>query len=240
MYEESARVYDALLRHKDYAAASRVLCALVDRFAPRASSLLDVACGTGRHLSHLRERFTVEGLDSSPQMLAIARERCPGVPMHEGSLVEFDLGRRFDVVTCLFGSIAYAADAISLSRAVGCMAGHLAAGGVLVVEPWLSPERFVTGRLVFDSVNDADLKVARMYVTRQEGRASIFDSEYLVGTPGGVTSFRERQALGLFTDGEYRAAFAGAGLEVLDASGDLFGYGLYACGARADPPRGKG
>lgn len=240
MYDESARVYDALLRRKDYAMASRVLCALVDRFAPGASSLLDVACGTGRHLSHLREHFKVEGLDSSPQMLAVARERCPGVPMHEASLVEFDLGRRFDVVTCLFGSIAYAADAVSLARAVGCLTAHLAAGGVVVVEPWLSPERFVTGRLVFDSVNDADLKVARMYVTRTEDRVSIFDSEYLVGTPDGVRGFRERQALGLFTDDEYRAAFAGAGLEVLDASGDLFGYGLYVCGARADPPRVNG
>jgi SAM-dependent methyltransferase len=234
-FSESARFYDALNRHKDYAAAAAGLCQILARFVPGASSLLDVGCGTGRHLAHLRERFRVEGLDASAEMLAIARERCPGVPMHQGSLVDFAVGRRFDVVTCLFGSIAYAGDAISLGRAVRCMAGHLEAGGVLVVEPWVAPERFVAGRLVFDSVNDPDLKVARMYLTRQEGRLSIFDSEYLVGTADGITRFRERQELGLFTDAEYRSAFDEAGLDMLDSAGDLFGYGLYVCGAGADP-----
>ena len=38
--------------------------------APRASSLLDVGCGTGRHLELLRERYEVEGLDVSPAMLS--------------------------------------------------------------------------------------------------------------------------------------------------------------------------
>ena len=94
MFGSSARVYDALCRHKDYAGASATLCAIVDRFAPRASTLLDVGCGTGLHLAHLRERFGVEGLDSSPAMLDVARTRCPGVPLHQGSLVDFDLGRR--------------------------------------------------------------------------------------------------------------------------------------------------
>ena len=110
MFGQSARVYDALCRHKDYPSASAALCGIVDRLMPRASTLLDVGCGTGLHLSHLRERFNVEGLDLSQEMLEIARARCPGVPLHQGSLVEFSLGRRFDVVTCLFGSIAYVGD----------------------------------------------------------------------------------------------------------------------------------
>ena len=240
MFTESARVYDALCRHKDYAGAAATLSNILSRVAPHASSLLDVGCGTGRHLSYLREHFAVAGLDSSRQMLAIARQRCPGVPMYEASLVDFSLPRRFDVVTCLFGSIAYAGDIQNLRRAAQTMADHLEADGVLVVEPWLSPERFIAGRLVFDSADDPDLKVARMYVTRREERRSVFDSEYLVGTPDGVARFHERQALGLFTDAEYRSAFADAGLETIDTSGDLFGYGLYICGTRDAHPREKG
>ena len=116
-------------------------------------------------------------------MLAIARQRCPGVPMHEASLVDFSLPRRFDVVTCLFGSIAYAGDIQNLRRAAQTMADHLEADGVLVVEPWLSPERFIAGRLVFDSVDDPDLKVARMYVTRREGTTI----DLRLGVPGGHT-----------------------------------------------------
>jgi SAM-dependent methyltransferase len=232
MFGPSARVYDALCRHKDYAAASATLCAIVDRLAPDASTLLDVGCGTGLHLAHLRHRFGVEGLDSSQAMLDVARTRCPGVPLHQGSLVDFDLGRRFDVVTCLFGSIAYARDEPSLRRTARCLVRHLRPEGLVIVEPWVTPERFISGRLVLDTVNEPDLKVARMYVTERRDDVSIFDSSYLVGTPEGVESFRERQELGLFGDSSYRGAFAEAGLEVLDASGDLFGYGLYVCGIR--------
>jgi hypothetical protein len=100
---------------------------------------------------------------------------------------------------------------------------------MLVVEPWITPERFVSGRVVSDVVDDADLKVCRMYVTAAEGQVSVFESEYLVATPAGVRHFTERQELGLFSDQEYRAAFNTAGLEVMDASGNLFGYGLYVC-----------
>ena len=82
--------------------------------------------------------------------------------------------------------------------------------------------------------------VARMYVTRREGQVSVFDSDYLVGTPEGVSTFHERQALGLFTDAEYRDAFRDAALEVIDATGDLFGYGLYVCRAPGASTGAKG
>jgi SAM-dependent methyltransferase len=239
VFTESARVYDALCRHKDYASASAALCGIVARLMPHASTLLDVGCGTGLHLSHLRDRFNVEGLDLSEEMLEIARARCPGVPLHQGSLVEFNLGRRFDVVTCLFGSIAYVGDQEGLQRAVKRLVDHLQTGGLLIVEPWLMPERFVSGRLVLDTANDADLKVARMYVSERRGNMSIYDSTYLVGTAEGVTSFRERQEIGLFGDDVYRHAFSEGGLDVVDATGDLFGYGLYVCRS-ATASRGKG
>ena len=231
-FRQSARVYDALCRHKDYASASATLGGIVDRFAHHASTLLDVGCGTGLHLSNLRERFEVEGLDLSHEMLDVARARCPRVAFHQGSLVDFRLNRRFDVVTCLFGSIAYARDVANLRRAARTLADHVQPGGLVIVEPWVQPEWFITGRLVLDTVNDPDLKVARVYVTERRENVSVFDSTYVVGTPDGVTSFRECQELGLFTDDEYRDAFTEAGLTVIDASGDLFGYGLYVCRTR--------
>ena len=165
----SARVYDALNARKDYRQATRTLMQIVRHAVPDARSLLDVGCGTGRHLEHLRGRLDVEGLDLSRQMLAIARKRSPGVRFRQGTLVDFDLHRRFDVVTCLFGSIGYAKTLEGLRKAVRCMAHHLRPDGVLIVEPWVTPGRFITGRVVFDRVDDGDLKVARMYVTKRKG-----------------------------------------------------------------------
>jgi ubiquinone/menaquinone biosynthesis C-methylase UbiE len=67
MYKLSGRVYDALHdQFKNYATECKKLQAILQRYAPRAVSLLDVACGTGRHLECLREHYRVEGLDMSP------------------------------------------------------------------------------------------------------------------------------------------------------------------------------
>jgi SAM-dependent methyltransferase len=236
-YSRSARVYDALGKGKDYQRASRALVTAIRRVAPEARKLLDVGCGTGRHLEHLRRSFDVEGLDVSREMLAIAKARCPEMRFHRGTLVDFDLGRQFDVVTCLFGSIGYARTLARLRKAARCMARHLRPGGVLVVEPWVAPERFVTGRLVFDRVDEPALKVARMYVTSRRGAVSVFDSHYVVATPAGVEHFTERQELGLFTDAQYRSAFDDAGLSVVATTPDLFGYGVYVCRKGAEVTR---
>jgi len=225
-YRESAAVYDALCAHKDYAAAAAEIVDLVRGLNPDATTLLDVGCGTGRHLEHLRESFEVEGLDQSAQMLEIARARCPGVAFHRGDLRDFDLGRRFDAVCSLFGSIGFARTTDGLERAVAALARHLAPGGAAIVERWLTPEEFVDGRLTLDTSREPDRAVARMYVSRRDGRISIFASEYLIGTAAAVTRFTERLELGLFTLDEYRRAFDTSGLDVVETSAELFGYGV--------------
>jgi SAM-dependent methyltransferase len=193
--------------------------------APQARTLLDVACGTGQHLRYLQDDYTVEGLDLSPDMLAVARQCTPGVPYHQGNIVDFDLRRSFDVVTCLFGSIGYTRVRSDLVRAVQNLVRHVSVGGCLVVEPWFAPDLF-RERLTADFVDDPDFKVARMYVSRVEDRVSILDISYLVGTPEGIETFSERHELGLFTHAQYAEAFTEAGFDMSYDPQCLF-YGAY-------------
>ena len=58
----------------------------------------------------------------------------------QGNMLDFDLGRQFDVVTCLFSSIGYVKTVPNMKRAVANMSRHLKPGGVLVLEPWFTPE----------------------------------------------------------------------------------------------------
>jgi SAM-dependent methyltransferase len=237
-YGDSAAVYDALCAHKDYAAASAEIVELVRRICPNASRLLDIGCGTGRHLEHLGQTFEAEGLDRSHRMLELARARCPGMAFHEGDLVDFDLGRTFDVVCCLFGAIGFARTTEGLERAIAAIGRHLSPGGVAVVERWLTPEEFVDGRVTLDTVREADLAVARAYVSCRDGSVSVFESEYIVATPAGVARFAERLELGLFTAREYRRAFDAAGLDVVQTTASLFGYGVIAAVKPAGSPNG--
>ena len=84
MFTKSARFYDALYRFKDYGAAADQLHALIQQRKPGAKTLLDVACGTGKHLEQLQTYYRVEGVDINSEMLDIARGRCPDVPFHLG------------------------------------------------------------------------------------------------------------------------------------------------------------
>lgn len=228
MYSRSAQLYDRLYAFKDYDAAVARLEAFVRARRPEARTLLDVACGTGRHLALLAGRFDVEGLDLNPELLGMARERLPDVPLHEGDMTSFDLGRSFDVVTCLFSSIAYVRTVERMRAAVATMARHLAPGGVLLVEPWFSAETYWTGRVTTNFVDDPDLKVAWMYLSERQGDLSVHDIHYLVGSAAGVETFRERHELGLFSPTDYERAMTDAGLtHEWDARG-FFGRGLHA------------
>ncbi len=232
MFTKSARFYDAIYSFKDYADEAAKIHALIQERNPGARTLLDVACGTGLHLEHLRDRYEVEGLDLDRELLAIARERLPSVPLHEGDMLGFDLGRRYDAVVCLFSSIGYAKTVENLNRAVATMAAHVAEGGVLIVEPWITPEAWEDGHLGTVFVDEPDLKIARVNLGERNGRLSRFVFHYLVLTSEGVERFEELHELGLFTHEEYVAAFEAAGLAVEHDPEGLMGRGLYVAGIR--------
>ena len=229
MYLRSARVYDAIYAtFKDFAGESERLHELVQRRNSGARTLLDVACGTGAHLEHLAVRYEVEGVDFSAEMLAVARERLPDVPLHEADMAEFDLGRTFDAVVCLFSSIGYVRTRERLAAAVAAMARHLEPGGLLVVEPWFTPDQWQAPSGPYSTfVDEPELKVARINLSPVPGDTVVLEMHHVIGTPEGVESFVEVHELGMFTHEQYLDAFRVAGLEVEHDPEGLMGRGLY-------------
>jgi len=231
MFSRSAPLYDTIYASiRDYPREAAELDRLIQQRRPGARTLLDVACGTGAHLEHL-SGYDVEGLDLDPEMLAVARERLPDVPFHEGDMVAFDLGRRFDAVVCMFSSIGYVETEERLRSAIASMGRHLEPGGVLVVEPWLSPDDWLDRHVGAVFVDEPELKIARINAAERDGNVSMFEFAYLVGTPDGVEHFTERHELGLFTVEEYIGAFRAAGLEADHDQEGPMGRGLYVATA---------
>ena len=229
MFSQTARYYDTIyLAMKDYGAEADTLTAMIHQYRRSTGNrLLDVACGTGLHLSYLKQHFQVEGLDLDEQLLAIARQRNPGVPLHHADMVDFALGRTFDVVTCLFSAIGYVKTLENLSRAVQCMGQHLVPGGVLLIEPWFTPDTWYPGTIGVRFIDEPHLKIVRMHTSDVYGRLSIMDMHYLVGTPEGIEHYAERHELGLFTTEEMPHALTTCGLEVIYDAAGLTGRGLY-------------
>jgi hypothetical protein len=107
------------------------------------------------------------------------------------------------------------------------MSEHLNPSGMLLVEPWFSPEQYWRKKVVANFVDSPELKISWMYSHDIEGNRSVFIIHYLVGTPQGVEHFTERHEMGLFTSEEYAQAFRAAGLTVEFREAGLFGRGLF-------------
>lgn len=235
MFTKSQRFYDAIYADKDYAGEAGRLKGFIARHKRSdGAALLDVTCGTGGHIPYLRDDFAYEGLDLDPGMLALARERFPDIPFHPGDMVDFDLGRQFDVVCCLFSSIGYTRTVPRLRQAIATTTRHVRPGGLVVIAPFLSPDVWMPGQPHALFVDQPDLKLARMNVSKVDGSGTIaiLDFHYLVATPQGVEHFSEHHELGLFTDAQYRDAFTSAGLSVTYDAEGLIGRGIYV-GVRA-------
>lgn len=230
MYRQWAAYYDAIYAAigKDYAGEAQRIHDLIQQHKRSpGNALLDVACGTGGHIAHFRENYTVEGLDLDPEMLAIARHKNPDVVFHQGDMVDFDIGRRVDAIVCLFSSIAYTMTVPKLRQALTTMHRHLHPGGVVIVEPFISPEGFTDRYVSADFVDQPDFKLARMCVSRKQGAVATLDFHFLVATPQGVRQFSDHHDLALFTHDEYTQAFRAAGMEAIHDPQGLIGRGLY-------------
>jgi ubiquinone/menaquinone biosynthesis C-methylase UbiE len=230
MFSKSAQYYDEIYESidKDYEAEAKKAHRFTQNYQKtKGKSLLDVACGTGFHASLLSQYYQVEGLDLDPEMLKVAQKKHPRISFHQGDMTDFDLNRHFDAIVCLFSSIGYVITKSRLQKAIKNMDRHLLPGGVLLIEPWFTPEQWHPGRAFMTQVNKPDLKIVRMSHSGQKRKISTIEFQYLIGTSRGIEHSIEIHQLGLFTHKEYMDAFKAAKLNVTHDKEGLDGRGLY-------------
>jgi SAM-dependent methyltransferase len=228
-YARSARFYDLIYGQKPYEAEAEAVHGVIQRhLRSGGGALLDVGCGSGNHLAHLRRHYQSDGVDLDAGLLDIARQRYPGSRFTQGDMAEFDLGRRYDVLTCLFSAIGYVRTPERLEQTMRTFARHLAPGGVAVIEPWLAPDVYVAGTVRTDVIDGPGAKVVRMVHSGMRGGDTLLTFSYLIGRAEGIEHFEEDHVLGLFTQEQTMDAIRAAGLEVVehDPHG-LTGRGLY-------------
>jgi len=118
-YTKLAKYYDQIYGQIDYENNSKKLHEFIQQYKKSEGiSLLDVACGTGTHIMHLMDKYEAMGFDLSDEMLKVARKKCPSIDFVQGDMVNLNLGRKFDVITCLFGSIGHLTTEEELAGAI--------------------------------------------------------------------------------------------------------------------------
>ena len=230
MFSASADLYDLIYAgFKDYPTEAAELSSTIRRLHPSARTVLDVACGTAEHARLLVEEhgFDVDGLDLEPGFVRVAREKLTRGSVFEGDMTSFSLSKRYDVVMCLFSSIGYLRTIDRVTRAIARFRDHLAAGGVIVVEPWFPPGVMTYGYTSTDVGEGDGLRVVRRARTEIDGRLSRLLFDYDITQNGETRHASEVHVLGLFTLDEMRGAFEVNGLVVDYDPKGLTGRGLY-------------
>ena len=109
-YERLSKVYD--LGWGDF--SKQYIDLINELFSERGirrATILDIACGTGTLAIELAKYgHVVHGIDSSPEMIRIAKSKSTGLPnlsFDIQDMVRFNVDGEFDLVTCTFDSINY-------------------------------------------------------------------------------------------------------------------------------------
>ncbi|MFN8621870.1 MAG: methyltransferase domain-containing protein [Chloroflexota bacterium] len=113
-----------------------------DQIERSGEPALDVGCGTGRLvLEYLRAGIDIDGVDSSPEMLAICREKAAAVGLaprlYAQAMQDLDLPRTYRTILVPSSSFQLVLDPAEARRAMERFAAHLAPGGTLVL-PFLA------------------------------------------------------------------------------------------------------
>jgi SAM-dependent methyltransferase len=221
VYRQRARYYDPIYHFKDYASeASRLRELLTGLGIADGSNIVDAACGTGSHLVHLREWYSVSGFDLSDGMLALAREKMPTVRLWQRDMTDFALDAPVDAMLCLFSSIGYVFPENRLRAAAACFAAAVRPGGVLIIEPWIEPETFTPGFRMMQTYDGDEVKLCRMTVSGREQRDGVdlavldFFWQALHRNSDCAEHWTERHELWLCSRALMKAIFEDAGFEM--------------------------
>ncbi|XZF15558.1 class I SAM-dependent DNA methyltransferase [Chitinophagaceae bacterium MMS25-I14] len=228
MFTKSAHIYDLVYSFKDYRAEADKIGGEIHRLKPEARTLLDIACGTGEHHRYLKENFSVDGTDINEHFLEIARQKNPEGTYSNADMRSFELGRKYDVVTCLFSSVGYLKNLDEITSALRSFYNHLSPGGLLIVEPWFTEDNWKDGNTNMQTHNTDEVKVCRMHRSYKEGNISVLDFHYLIGTKDkDIQYFEERHELRLTSVAEMMEALVQAGFKSTYDPAGFTGRGVY-------------
>lgn len=216
MFSKSFDYYDKIVKEfKDYEKECADINERIQEAFPGARTILDVACGTGEHALILQETYgyEVDGIDLEEGFVNHAQKKCSHGSFTVADMTDFDLGKKYDVVTCLFSAIGYAGSLEKTKLAIACFKDHLNSNGVMFVEPWIDPDKFQNGQTFLRTVDKDGFKAARIGRSEVFGKTSRVTFEYLVAVDDEIIRETEVHELCLLTYEELLECFHTNGLE---------------------------
>ncbi len=142
-----ASSYDLIYREKNYEAECDFIEALFRRYSRHnIKNILDLGCGTGGHAIPLARRgYKVHGIDRSPEMVAIAKEKARAQGLFDrtsfeiSNIQDINLKNKFDAVICMFAVIGYQTSNDEIFTTLQTVRKHLRLKGLFICDFWYGP-----------------------------------------------------------------------------------------------------
>ncbi|RLF22350.1 MAG: class I SAM-dependent methyltransferase [Thermoprotei archaeon] len=234
LYSKYARYYDIIYKRYLEERVPRIIDFVVEIFKMDAErevrDVLDVACGTGGPTLELARRgFNVVGIDISPYMIEIAKEKARrmnlDVKFEVGDMRNLKFESEFDAVTCFFTSINYNMTDDDMTKAMKSFYRCLRKGGVFVADApnpfrantWLRGEPSIW-RIDEDEVSILVIDVVVMSSVSAE---VDWNRTLIISEKGRLKMVADRHKLRAYTANELKLYAKIAGFRRARVYGDL-------------------
>jgi SAM-dependent methyltransferase len=217
-----------LYKEKDYEAECDFLEDIFRRHNKhKIKHILDLGCGTGGHAIPLARRgYKVHGIDRSPEMTVIAKEKAGAqglsdrIRFETGNIRDINLKNKFDAVICMFAVIGYQISNDELFAALQTVRKHLKPKGLFICDFWYGPavlkERPTERIKILHEEEDRILRIARPEIDIEKNIVSV--SYHLLRLKGVqlVEETQELHQMRYLFQPEMEFFLAQAGMKLLD------------------------
>lgn len=145
MYTDLSPWWPLLSPPEEYEEEAAIYLKLLLEHTPRPRTLLELGSGGGHNASHLKRAFdAVTLVDRAPGMLAVSRALNPELVHVQADLRDVRLGTVFDAVF-IHDAISHMITRDDLRRAFSTASQHTKPGGIVLIAPDETKERFAPG-----------------------------------------------------------------------------------------------
>lgn len=181
-----AKYYDLFYRDKEYKKEVDYVDSLIRRCCgKRNQTLLDIGCGTAGHaIWFAKKGYRVVGIDRSPEMISIAKERFPEKNRIEFSVQDvssFSLRKKFNIAVSLFHVMSYLTTNEAFVKSLSNIYNQLKRDGLFIFDFWYGPAvltQMPAKRI--KTITDKNINIRRMSIPKINFNENTVDINYKI------------------------------------------------------------
>lgn len=221
--ETYAKYYNLLYKDKNYKKEFDYIHGIIKAFSNKdCKTILDVGCGTGRHLSFFKNaEYSVSGIDLSENMINEAKK----ILGQEKDLIcckasDFKTDKKYDVIISLFHVMSYQIENKELDLVFKNISKNLCDGGLFIFDFWYGPAVLSDPPVVrIKRLENEEIKITRITEPVMHYNENIVDVNFEVLIEDKKThileTLKETHKMRYFFLPEFELFTKSAGLKIL-------------------------